>query len=104
MVDFERLIAAIGRLEVVIRNNQAKIEAEIKIIQDGQEEMNVQVGSLASRIDANHEEKKEEIKSDQAEMKARFSAILQKYWREETKTYLEKMGANPKEMKPLARN
>jgi hypothetical protein len=55
MADFEHLIAAIGGLEAMIHNNQAKIGAEIKTIQEGQEEMKAQLGSLASRIDANKE-------------------------------------------------
>jgi hypothetical protein len=74
MVDFIHLIAAIGGLEAVIHNNQAKIGAKITI----QEEMKALVGSLASRIITNQEEMKEEIKFGQVEMKAPVSAILQK--------------------------
>jgi hypothetical protein len=49
--------------------NQAKIGAEIKIIQeDMKEEVNAQVGFRASQIDANQENMKEEIKSGQTEM------------------------------------
>jgi hypothetical protein len=44
----EHSIPVIGGLEVVIRNNQAKIGAEIKIIQE-------MVDSLAFRIDTNQE-------------------------------------------------
>jgi hypothetical protein len=68
--------------------------------------MNVEVRSLASRIDANQEEMKEEIKSGQAEIKATVSAILQKMtsWWEETKACLQKMGAYPEKMKCVAKN
>jgi hypothetical protein len=62
---------------------EAKLWVEIKTIQDkmddGQEEMNVQVGSLVSQIDANQEE-----------MKSMLDACL------------EKMEANPGEMKSVA--
>jgi hypothetical protein len=103
MADFESLVAEIGGLRAVIRNNQAKIEAKIKTIQDGRDAMKAQVGSSAYQIDANHKEMKEEMKSGQAEMKATVSAILQKMksWREGTKACLEKMDANPEELKPL---
>jgi hypothetical protein len=40
MADFIRLIAAIGGLKAMVHNNQAKIGAEIKTIQ----EMKAQVG------------------------------------------------------------
>jgi hypothetical protein len=48
----------------MIHNNQAKIGAEIKTIQEGQEEMKAQVGSVASRIDANQEENRHQPKGD----------------------------------------
>jgi hypothetical protein len=66
MADFQRLVAAIGGFEAVIHNNQTNIGAEMKTIQekmdDGKKEMRAQVGSLVSRIDANQEQKKEEIR------------------------------------------
>jgi hypothetical protein len=46
MADFEHLIAAIGGLYAVIHNSQAKLEAEIKTIQDGQDEMKVTVSTI----------------------------------------------------------
>jgi hypothetical protein len=56
-------------------HNKTKIGPEIKTIQ---EEMKAQVGFLTSRIDANQEEMKEEIKSCQAEMEATVSTILKR--------------------------
>jgi hypothetical protein len=75
MADFKHLIAATKGLEAMLHNNQDKKGAEIKTIQ---EKMKVQVGSLASWMDANQEEMKEKIKSGQAKMKARVNTILQK--------------------------
>jgi hypothetical protein len=80
MVDFECLVADIGGFQAMIYNNQIKTEAEMKTIQgkmDNGKVMKAQVGSV-SRIDANQEKKKEEIKTGQAEIKAAVSAILQK--------------------------
>jgi hypothetical protein len=75
---------------------EATTESEIKTIQENidnrQENMKVQAGSLTSWIDANQEE-----------MKATVSTILQKmkFWLEQTKACPEKREANPEGMKSI---
>jgi hypothetical protein len=50
MADFERLIADKGGLEAVIHNSQAKLEAKIKTVLDGQEEMKATVSSILQKL------------------------------------------------------
>jgi hypothetical protein len=67
----KHLVAAIGGLEPMIHNNQAKMGTEIKTNQEGmKKEMKAQVGSLASHVNAKQEKMDTNLKEITAEMRA----------------------------------
>jgi hypothetical protein len=68
---------------------------------DGQEEMKAQVGSLAFWTDANQESLVTKIDTIQEKMDAKLNIRLEKTgaWRKETTACLEKTKANPEKTK-----